>query len=100
MSIRPLLSVWLLPSTPMNEDRPVTSGSARITLAAACCRSAIAANDTDCGASLMAWIAPVSCTGKNPFGTAMYSTTVSTSVPTATSRVTGWWRNTHWSCRP
>ncbi len=71
ISIRPLLSVWLLPSTPMNDDRPVTSGSARIALAAACCRSAIAENDTDCGASLIAWIAPVSCTGKKPLGTAM-----------------------------
>ena len=69
--MRPLLSVALLPSTPMNDDSPVTSGSARIVRAAACCRSAIASNDMDCGASVMTWMAPVSCTGKKPFGTAM-----------------------------
>ena len=68
--MRPLFSVALLPSTPMNDDSPVTSGSARMTRAAACCRSAIASNDTDCGASVMTWMAPVSCTGKKPFGTA------------------------------
>ena len=44
--------------------------------AAARCRSAIAANDTDCGASLIAWIAPVSCTGKKPLGTMTYNATV------------------------
>ena len=70
MSMRPLLRVALLPSTPMNDERPVTSGSASIARAAACCRSTIASNETDCGASVMAWMAPVSCTGKKPFGTA------------------------------
>ena len=70
--MRPLFSVALLPSTPMNDDRPVHVGLLRgWPCAAACCRSAIAANDTDCGASVIAWIAPVSCTGKKPFGTAM-----------------------------
>ena len=41
--IRPLLSVVLVPSTPMNDDRLSTSGSFRMTLASCCCRSAIAA---------------------------------------------------------
>ena len=50
----------------------------------------MAANDTDCGASVITWIAPVSCTGKKPFGTITYSHTVSASVPTATSSVTVW----------
>ena len=70
--MRPLFSVALLPSTPMNDDRPVDVGLGQNHLAPrACCRSAIAENDTDCGASLITWIAPVSCTGKKPFGTAM-----------------------------
>ena len=68
-SMRPLFSVALPPSMPMNDDRPCTSGSCRMARAAACWRSAIAANDTDCGASVITWIAPVSCTGKKPFGT-------------------------------
>jgi hypothetical protein len=67
--MRPLLSVALVPSTPMNEDRLRTAGSSRIVAARACCRSAMAANETDWGASVTAWIAALSCTGKNPFGT-------------------------------
>ncbi len=66
--MRPLLSVVFVPSTPMNDDRLSTAGSFRITRASACCRSAIAAKDTVCGASEMPRITPVSCTGKKPFG--------------------------------
>ena len=54
MSIRPLLSVVLVPSTPINEERLVTAGSARILAASACWRSAIAENEIDCGASVTA----------------------------------------------
>ena len=70
--MRPLLSVVLVPSTPMNDERLSTAGSCRITSASACCRSAIAANETFCGASEMPRITPVSCTGKNPLGTMTY----------------------------
>ena len=65
---RPLLSVVLVPSTPMKEDRLSTSGSLRMTAASACWRSAIAANEIDCGASVMPWMRPVSWTGKKPLG--------------------------------
>ncbi len=41
--MRPLLSVVLVPSTPMKDDRLSTSGSFRMALASFCCRSAIAA---------------------------------------------------------
>ncbi len=68
MSIRPLLSVALAPSTPMNDVRLATAGSSSTTLASACCRSAIAANEIVCGASEIPWIAPVSWIGKKPFG--------------------------------
>ena len=50
----------------------------------------MAGNDIDCAASEMPWMTPVSCTGKKPLGMTMYSTTVSTNVATATSRVTAW----------
>ena len=66
--IRPLFSVAFVPSMPMNDDRLATAGSARITRARACCRSAIVANDTDCSASEIPRITPVSWTGKNPLG--------------------------------
>ena len=66
--MRPLLSVVLVPSTPMNDDRLSTAGSFRITSASACWRSAIAANEMVCGASEMPWITPVSWTGKETFG--------------------------------
>ncbi len=67
--MRPLLSVVLVPSTPMNDDRLSTAGSFRITSASFCCRSAMAGNEIDCDASEMPWITPVSCTGKKPLGT-------------------------------
>ena len=66
--MRPLFSVILLPSTPMNDVRLSTSGFFRICAASSCWRSAIDAYDTDCGACVIAWITPVSCTGKKPFG--------------------------------
>ncbi len=71
MRKRPLFSVGLLPSTPMNDDRLSTAGSCRITFASACWRSAIAAKEIVGEASEMPWIAPVSWTGKKPFGIAM-----------------------------
>ncbi len=46
-----VLSVVLVPSTPMNEDRLSTAGSCRITLPSACCRSDMARNEMVCSAS-------------------------------------------------
>ena len=69
MRMRPLLSVVLMPSTPMNEERLSTAGSWRMTSARACCRAAMAAKETVCGAAEMPWMTPVSWTGKNPLGT-------------------------------
>ena len=40
--MRPLLSVVLVPSAPMKEERLSTAGSARMTLASSCCFSAMA----------------------------------------------------------
>jgi hypothetical protein len=48
---RPLFRVGLLPSTPINEDRLSTSGSFKIPLAKAVCRSAMAAKEMLGGAS-------------------------------------------------
>ena len=42
---RPVLSVALLPSTPMKEDKLSTAGSCKITRPKACWRSAMAAKD-------------------------------------------------------
>jgi len=66
---RPLLSVVLIPSTPIKEETLSTAGSCRIAWARARWRSAIAAKETDCGASEIPWMTPVSCSGKKPFGT-------------------------------
>ncbi len=66
--MRPLLTVVLVPSMPMKEERLSTALSLRITWASACCRWAIDWNDTLWGASEMPRITPVSCTGKNPLG--------------------------------
>ena len=50
ISIRPLLSAVFTPSTPMNDERLVTSLSLRMTSARTCCRRAISANETSCAA--------------------------------------------------
>ena len=39
-----------------------------MTYASACCLSAIAGKEIFCAASEMAWITPVSCTGKKSLG--------------------------------
>ncbi len=100
ISIRPLLSVMLVPSTPMKEDRLTMSGSLSSAWAMASWRRAISAYDTDCGASVMAWMRPVSCTGKNPLGMNTYSAMVTTRVATATASVSGWRSSTHLSATP
>ena len=74
--MRPLLSEALLPSTPMKDDTLSTAGSFSTRPASSSCMRDMAENDTDCCASLMAWIAPVSCRGKKPLGTMTYSTTI------------------------
>ena len=67
--IRPLFRVVFVPSTPMNEERLSTAGSARITAASCCCSRAISGKDTLWSASETPWISPVSWTGKKPLGT-------------------------------
>src|SRR4051812_50011653 len=57
----------------MNDDRLATAGSSRIFAASACCRSDIAENEIDWGASVTAWFAALSFTGKKPFGTMRYN---------------------------
>ena len=99
MRNRPVFSVGLVPSTPMNEDSDATSGSSRMASASACWRCAIAAKDTDCGASLMPWMSPASCTGKKPLGTTRYSSTVSNSVANTLISVAGWRSSTQSSPR-
>ena len=68
ISMRPELRVALVPSTPMKELRLSTSGSSRMAATSAFWRLAMASKEIDCGASVTAWIRPVSCTGKKPFG--------------------------------
>ncbi|MNL27816.1 hypothetical protein D3C87_1494330 [compost metagenome] len=71
ISMRPALSVVFVPSTPMNDETLATAGSCMITFCTASCLRPIAANEVVCEASVMAWITPVSCTGKKPFGTSI-----------------------------
>ena len=79
----------LLPSTPMNELTLTTSGSFRIAAASSRWCWAIASYDVVCAATEMPWITPVSCTGKKPFGTTIYSQTVTASVTSAMNSVSG-----------
>ena len=67
--MRPEFSVGLVPSTPTNELRLATSGSPRMASASARWRSLIASKETLCGASVTAWIRPLSWIGKKPLGT-------------------------------
>jgi hypothetical protein len=70
MSMRPLLRVVLVPSTPMKEDRFSTAGSSSTASARARWRPTMALKEVSWGASEMAWMRPVSCTGKKPLGIA------------------------------
>jgi hypothetical protein len=60
----------------------------------------MAAKDTVWGASEMPRITPVSCTGKKPLGTMMYSHIVVTSVAMATTSVAMRWRSTQRNVMP
>ena len=60
LRIRPLLSVVLMPSTPMNDDRLSTAGSLRITRARPVAAWPWRRMEIDCGASEMPRITPVS----------------------------------------
>ena len=72
------------PSTPMIDEMLRTAGSSINVCTSACCRSPIAVNEILCGALVMTEIAPVSCTGKKPFGTTQASNAVRTTVAVAT----------------
>ncbi|CAM3583376.1 hypothetical protein DETS111669_16960 [Delftia tsuruhatensis] len=87
ISSRPVFSVVLLPSTPMKDEMLCTAGSLSSSSARACWRSAMAANEMDWSASVVAWMVPVSWSGKKPLGTAKYSSTVTASVARKTIHV-------------
>ena len=97
---RPLLVVGLVPSAPMKEATPETSGSARMTATTCCWSSDIREKLTSGPASVMPVSSPVSCTGKKPLGMTSARTTVSRNVPMVMARVRGWWRSTQSTPRP
>ena len=82
----------------MNDERLSTALSCKIIFASSCCRCARASNEIKSGASETPRITPVSCTGKNPFGTITYKTSVSTRVAKVTSSVAGWCRQDEFHC--
>ena len=69
MNMRPLLTVELPEAAPMNDPSVSTAGSASTTLATLFCSADIASKEMSCAASVIPIINPVSCCGKNPFGT-------------------------------
>ena len=89
--------VLLAASTPTSELSDSTSGSSMMARAASCCSRAMRSKDTDSAASTRARSWPVSCTGNSPFGISTYSSTVSASVASATSSVSGCRSSTHCS---
>ena len=98
--MRPLLSVVLVPSAPMNEEMLSTAGSVSRTFASSCCFSVMASKEVEAEACEMPWMMPVSWVGKKPLGMVMYRTTVSTRVASATSSVMVWKRSTNFRVRP
>ena len=71
--------------TPTVEPTLATAGSASTTSTTARWRSSIAWNDTSGEASVEPISSPVSCKGRKPFGSTVYSRTVSTMVASVTS---------------
>ncbi len=90
IAMRPLLTVVFVPSAPMNDDRLSTAGSSRMTFASSCCFCAMALKPMVGLAWEMAWMTPVSWTGKKPLGIRMYISTVSARVANATKSVARW----------
>ncbi|OIQ76288.1 hypothetical protein GALL_420300 [mine drainage metagenome] len=71
ISSRPVFIVVLTPSMPTTEEMLATAGSCSSASTSASCRRCMAANEMSCGATVVAWISPVSCTGKKPLGMTM-----------------------------
>ncbi|MNV42140.1 hypothetical protein D3C71_1338010 [compost metagenome] len=86
----PWLSVGFMVPAPMKAETPVTAGSLRSASATALVRCSICGKAMFWSACTTPVIRPVSCSGSRPLGITMYSTTVSTSAPAATARVSGW----------
>jgi len=83
----------LVERPPVKPETESTAGSCWITASAAAIRAFIAAKEVDWSACMVPIKRPVSCSGKNPFGTTansrMFNRMVSTN-PAPTSRA---WRN-------
>ena len=90
---RPVLGVALMLPAPTKDATPATAGSRRAISASWVCSTAMRGMEVLCAASVTAMITPVSCCGRNPLGITTYSTTVPTSVSTATSSVSPWCRS-------
>src|SRR6266851_4658546 len=82
------------PDWPVKLPTLATAGSLSRTRMRSCTRWLMAWNETVVGASAMATMVPVSCWGKNPFGTSIQRTAVATMVATITPSVRPRWRST------
>ena len=87
MVSRPVFGVALIMPAPTKDTTPVTAGSRATIAAARACSADRRGIDALCPASVTATSTPVSCCGRNPLGTAMYSQTVPTSVATPVSSI-------------
>ena len=91
---RPLLSVWFVPSEPMNDATLATSGSASTTSATRRCTSIMRGNEISAGACVTPSTRPVSCCGKKPFGTTTARPAVSATVAIVATSVARWCAST------
>ncbi len=84
---------------PLNATSDSTAGSSPIVCANCESSRFICCDDVSWSAWIVPLRRPVSCCGKKPLGTMMYSQTVKPMVPSVTSSVMRWWRSTQPSVR-
>ena len=96
MNMRPL---FCAPPPPLNELTAATLGSARTIAAARSCSCTISGKLVSSAASVLAWIWPMSSSGKKPLGMATNSHAVAAKVSSAITSTKPRWRSAMSSVR-
>jgi len=97
--MRPVLVALPEGPPPTAELSAETLGSLRTMAATRSCRSTMAVNEVSSADSVLAWIWPMSSSGKKPLGMLLQNHTVATKLATATPSTQARWRRARSSVR-
>ena len=88
MKSRPVLTLPPPPPPPTAAETDDTDGSSCTIFATRSCSTVIAAKEMSSDASVLAWIWPMSSSGKKPLGIAIHSQALATKLAIATAPIT------------